>query len=581
MDNEEHQRTHRERRQTALTLLAAGTVLVTLALLVSFMLRPESLTPHVPYLGTLVSHVVALLLIAKSRLRAGICFFTASYLGVIGGEIARSGVCAPLAYVALPIVSFVGLTWSGRAAAVVATASSAMLLAGALLQNAESLPAPTPQAPLLVWLTATVCLLITATMIWVGLGILNRSRAEAAAHERARRHLEQRLGEAQRLDSVGRLAAGVAHDFNNLLTVVFSEASRLAATHAGARAGAENILSAAERAAALTRKLLTFGRRREGQASTFDLNETIRELHNLLGKFLGEGVQFNLELGPEPLWVRADRVEIEQILLNLVTNARDAMPRGGSLTVRTGRATRIQLEHAIPLWRGSSDAVALSVIDTGLGMDRDVMRHLFEPFFTTKELGKGSGLGLSTVRHIVSSLHGSMLVDSAPGYGSTFTVLLPLTQESATGHPLESVPPDRTYEVRGARILVVDDDDQVRESVATALRSAGYVVEVARSGEEGLTLVERSSQGFDLLVTDVVMAGMHGPELASRVRRLRPEQSVLFMSGYEEERLSDERRAIEQAEFISKPFRTPQLLTSVRGLLRARRQRGSSHSQGN
>jgi two-component system cell cycle sensor histidine kinase/response regulator CckA len=260
-------------------------------------------------------------------------------------------------------------------------------------------------------------------MLHVALRIIRESRARAAAEEATRRVMEERLMQSRRLGTVGRLAAGVAHDFNNVLTVVFAEVSRLSRGDEKTKASAQNIKDAAEHAAALTRQLMSFGRLEVRKPELLDLGKVTTQLERLLGKFVGDRIQFVIEPGEDVPEIHADRTEVEQVLLNLVTNARDAMPDGGSLTVRTGVATR-EMRARCPEVEGDA-VVFLSVTDTGIGIPASIRARLFEPFFTTKEIGKGTGLGLATVQAIAGNAGGAVLVDSEPGQGATFTVLLP------------------------------------------------------------------------------------------------------------------------------------------------------------
>jgi len=415
-----------EQASTAHVLLLAGTGLLALALVVSFALRPLPLAGHAAYALMLLVHTLTLALLRRGVVRPAIAAFAVTYLLIVGHAVIRAGgQLAPTGFVLPPLVMFVGLTLGGRSAVATSLAASAMVLGLVALDRGGHLPAPTAElTPIRVWLVASVSLIITGIMLQAALRIIRESRARAAAEEAARRAMEAKLVQSRRLETVGRLSAGVAHDFNNVLTVVFAEVSRLARTGDDkVKASAGNIKDAAEHAAALTRQLMSFGRQQVRKPELLDLGEVTRQLERLLGKFVGDRIRFAIEPGADVPPVRADRTEVEQVLLNLVTNARDAMPEGGALTVRTGVASA-ELRARCPGIAGEP-AVYLSVSDTGTGIPDDVRARLFEPFFTTKEIGKGTGLGLATVQSIAGNAGGAIVVDSEPGRGSTFTLVLP------------------------------------------------------------------------------------------------------------------------------------------------------------
>ncbi|MBZ0236899.1 MAG: hypothetical protein K8M05_31510 [Deltaproteobacteria bacterium] len=409
-------------------ILLAGSALLAIALAISIALHPAPSGGHLAYALMLGVHVVALALLRRGVVRGAVIFFAVAYLAVVVIVVVRTGGrIAPIGFVLPPLVIFVGLTSGGRGALATAFASAALVLGLVALERSGRLPAPVIElTQVRIWLVAAVSLVITGVMLHAALRIIRESRARAAAEEAARRALEEKLMQSRRLETVGRLAAGVAHDFNNVLTVVFAEVSRL--TRMGddkIKASAGNIKEAAEHAAALTRQLMSFGRQQVRRPELLDLAQVTTQLERLLGKFVGDRIQFAIEPGDGVPPVRADRTEVEQVLLNLVTNARDAMPDGGALTVRTGVATA-EMRARCPGIDGEP-AVYLSVSDTGTGIAPEVRSRLFEPFFTTKEIGKGTGLGLATVQAIAGSAGGAVLVDSEPGKGSTFTVVLPPT----------------------------------------------------------------------------------------------------------------------------------------------------------
>jgi PAS domain S-box-containing protein len=371
----------------------------------------------------------------------------------------------------------------------------------------------------------------------------------------ARRALEEQLRQSQKMDVVGHLAAGIAHDFNNLLTIILG-ASEFLVRGGGlagdARACVEEIDAAAQRAAALTRQLLAFGRQQVLTPRVLDANQVVTDTTKLLARLLPRTVELQLALTGGPLPVCVDRSMLEQVLLNLVVNARDAMPMGGTVTIRTG---------------ATGEHVVLSVADTGVGMTNEVRERAFDPFFTTKAAGQGTGLGLSTVYGLVHQSGGDVSVESAPGEGAVFTVRLLHTSEpyEANGCPPSPVPVGQAT----GTVLVVDDEDAVRKTMKRILESAGYTVLETSSGENALHICVAYGDAIDLLVTDLRMPKMDGRELTRRVRQLRPGMRVLVVTG-----LADEWPL--PAEALAKPFSAGSLLTRVEQVLAAGRIRPSA-----
>ncbi len=378
-----------------------------------------------------------------------------------------------------------------------------------------------------------------------------------------RDRLERQLLDAQKMESVGRLAGGVAHDFNNLLTVIKGNAQlALAVLPAGnpARAEIEDIQEAAERAAQLTRQLLTFARRQIVAPEVIDANEAVRRAERLLRRLIGENIQVTTELLDRAAFVRVDPVQLEQVVLNLAVNARDAMPNGGSLSLRVGRCRLDDAQVVAGLEAGSH--VTISVIDTGVGISEDVRQRLFEPFFTTKALGAGTGLGLATSYGIVRQAGGAIEVDSEVGRGSWFTVLLP----EVVGSEAKPAAPTPAAGTPGAEtILVAEDDPAVRRLVVTALRNQGYRVLEAADGVEAQEIAAGVGEGIHLLVTDVVMPRMGGVELARRLRAVRPSLPVAFTTGYVEALRPDE--LCLRSALLLKPYTPDELARQVRRLL--------------
>jgi len=377
--------------------------------------------------------------------------------------------------------------------------------------------------------------------------------------------LEAQLRQSQKMEAVGRLAGGVAHDFNNLLTVILGYVAMLRedSAHAAAVAELEEIEQAALRAAALTQKLLAFSRKQILQPRIIDLNEVVTGMEELLRRLIGEDISLVTVRGSGLGRVKADPHQVEQVIMNLVVNARDAMPSGGCITIET-RNTELDA-GALQLQPGQY--VLVSVADTGHGMDEKVAARIFEPFFTTKEAGKGTGLGLSTVYGIVEQSGGTVAVESAPGAGTTFRVYLPIA-DIATHY--EAAKERAAEPLHGAAtVLLVEDEAPVRQLVSKTLAAAGYRVLQAGSGEEALGM-SVGTQPFDLLLTDVVMPGMTGPELVLRVRASHPECAVLFISGYDNE-LIDRSMLERTASFLPKPFTPRALLNRVGELLAVQR----------
>ena len=392
-----------------------------------------------------------------------------------------------------------------------------------------------------------------------------RHRLEAQA---AQQRLENRLHQAERLESLGQLAGGVAHDFNNLLAVILNCAAFVAEATVGndpVRADVEQIRGAAERAAALTRQLLIFGRREQARLEALDLSLITADLQGLLARSIGENITLIVHPGRGLPAVHADRGQIEQVLVNLAVNARDAMPDGGTLTIETSLAQLGDEEALLHPKVRPGRFVALSVSDTGLGMSPDVVRRIFEPFFTTKPTGKGTGLGLATVHGIVTAAGGSLSVDSQPGAGTTIHAFFPAADEEA---PTPAGPATAALtRGTGETILLVEDEPAVLEVTARILRRNGYQVHTASSGAHALALASRYE--FDLLLTDQVMPEISGSELAQRIRQVRPEAGVLFMSGYSWSVPGPRNAPAEGTMLLRKPFSEQTLLDSIHAVLTA------------
>ncbi|MDA1184249.1 MAG: PAS domain S-box protein [Acidobacteria bacterium] len=377
------------------------------------------------------------------------------------------------------------------------------------------------------------------------------------------RRLEAELSNAQKLEAIGRLAGGVAHDFNNHLTVILG-CVELMLERNGTAPIAEDLLevqSAGMRAAGLVQRLLAFGRRQVLQPRRLDLNTLIGGLQSMLERLIGSVVQIDVTLAEDLPSVIGDAGELEQVVMNLVLNGRDAMPTGGTLSIETSLVTA---DRTGPPTLTPGAHVLMTIRDTGVGMNADVKTHVFEPFFTTKSEGQGTGLGLSTVYGIVKRLDGRISVESEIGQGSAFHVYLPVARDEADPEPNPSVSPMQPPVDRRETILVVDDEDTVRRVVTLALKRHGFSVIDVSTPEEALSLAATVGQSLSLLLTDIAMPRIDGRVLAERVTQIRPEIPVLYMSGYPAAQMLQTGLIDSCMRLIYKPFTTAELLTSVR-----------------
>ena len=395
-------------------------------------------------------------------------------------------------------------------------------------------------------------------------------RAERKRAEEALRQSEKQFRQSQKMEAVGRLAGGIAHDFNNLLTIIMGY-SQVLLTELGPqhplRGKIEETLKAGERAATLIRQLLTFSRKQSLDPKILSLNTAVTSLESLLRRLIGEDIQLVSKLDPTNGRLRADQAQLEQVLVNLVVNARDAMPKGGTLTIETAQVelTRSPVYHLTPLPPGPY--VRLAVSDTGCGMDRMTQSHIFEPFFTTKGEGKGSGLGLSTVFGIVTQSGGAIDVTSRVGHGTRFDLYFPSVESDIlTTTPTQPLgQPQRGTET----ILLVEDEPSVRTLVRDELRKLGYRVVEAKNGVEACLLATQQAASLQLLLTDVVMPGMGGRELAQHLSVIKPDLRTLFISGYMDDVGIMAGQEEGTSSFLQKPF-TPEVLgRAVRNLLDA------------
>ncbi len=392
------------------------------------------------------------------------------------------------------------------------------------------------------------------------------------ATEYALRESERQLRQSQKMEAVGSLAGGIAHDFNNLLTVIHSytqlvidELDEREASHEGLG----EVLRATDQAALLTRKLLAFSRQDVPRPEILDLNETVRELERMIGRIIGGHIELTLELAPDLPTVEIDPGQIEQMILNLSINARDAMPQGGRLIVSTR-----EVQESAPKSTGDTvvgipmRCVCLSISDTGCGMDAETQARIFEPFFTTKDPLQGTGLGLSTVYGIASQAGGKIEVHSEEGRGSVFEIILPASAEEVPVRTRELEPTtDPACEPATETILLAEDDPRIRKLLRGALKAQGYRVLVAEDGQAGLDLAEEHEEAIDLLLTDIVMPKLSGTQLATALQEKRPGIRTILMSGYAEGSATQSTPLPQHDAFINKPFKLAKLVSCVRSVL--------------
>jgi two-component system cell cycle sensor histidine kinase/response regulator CckA len=396
----------------------------------------------------------------------------------------------------------------------------------------------------------------------------NQSALEVIVEDITERHrLQEQLRQAQKMEAVGQLAGGVAHDFNNMLTAILGYSELLTEQIGPDKPIGRDlraIVTAAERAAALTRQLLAFSRKQVLAVIPLNLTRVVRDVEPMLRRLIGEHITIKTELSTDLDAVMADATQLDQVLMNLAVNARDAMPRGGSLTIATRNATfddRYAVTHP---GAKAGDYAMLSVSDTGMGMSSEIQARIFEPFFTTKGRGRGTGLGLAAVYGIVKQLSGYVAVESEPGEGTTFRIYLPRTDQPAY------VPPEpvaAAAPVGAETVLLVEDEDGVRSFIKVALQRFGYRVVEAASAQAALSLLAGLDTPVQLLLTDVVLPGMDGRELAAQVTRDQPGVQVLFMSGYTDRMRSTDGYLEPGVHLLEKPFTAEALLTKTRQIL--------------
>lgn len=382
------------------------------------------------------------------------------------------------------------------------------------------------------------------------------------------KELEDALSGAQKFEALGRLAGGVAHDFNNLLTVILGSADLMLSDRAQQMPAIdmlEMVRQSAERGAALTRQLLAFSRKQVLAPVVLDLNRLIRNVEKILCRLIGEHIELTTTLAPSVHPVCADPGQIEQVLMNLVVNARDAMPDGGTLNIETANAELDGNARPGQATLPAGPYAVMKVTDTGCGMDEHTLRRIFEPFFTTKEVGRGTGLGLATVYGIVKQSDGAVHVDSTPGKGTCFTIYLP--RSVATSSALETTLSGAPHANGHETVLVVEDEDSVRTMASRSLRANSYRVLEARDGQEALAISDSCVEPIDLVLTDVIMPKLTGPQLAEALFARRPATKVLLMSGYADSEGMCRRVVQSGMPFLQKPFTADGLARKVREVL--------------
>ena len=381
-----------------------------------------------------------------------------------------------------------------------------------------------------------------------------------------RKYLEEQLRNAQQLEAIGRLAGGVAHDFNNILSIIMGHAQLLLATGVDerSRTGLEQMQRAAERAASLTQQLLAFSRKQVLQPKVLDLNESVTDVEKMLSRVIGEDIELIARLHPSLMMVKADPSQLEQVLINLAVNARDAMPQGGKLSMETSNV-ELQADEARDLDLAPGFYVMLTVSDTGNGMDPVTLTHAFEPFFTTKPMGKGTGLGLSTVYGIVKQSGGGIRVESEPGRGTSVRIYLKATESDRSR--LEGRLTTSSIAGGMETILVAEDEPDLRELTRIFLESYGYKVLEAGSAEEAIRVADEFHQPIQLLLTDVIMPGMSGRQLAEKIQSQNPNTKIVYMTGYTDDMIVQHKVLEPGVQLLQKPFTKAELALKVRSTL--------------
>lgn len=445
------------------------------------------------------------------------------------------------------------------------------------LLRAEQIPPAEGGVPLAV---AVAVYLLSGMIILVLLNILLSKNVVIPAVERElldneRQMLTRQLHHSQKMEAVGKLAGSIAHDFNNLLTIIDGYSSLIIAAPDSEETAqnAQEVVEAARKASFITRKLLSFSQKDKGEHVLLDLNTTLQDTHKMLSRLIGEKITLVTKAYDEPIYAKADPVQIGQVLMNLAVNARDAMPNGGRITIKIDCRDVADGECSKPAKLPAGRYVEITVHDTGVGIDEETLARVFEAFFTTKQEGKGSGLGLSIVKSIMKENNGFIDVQSKLGGGTTFRLYLPVVELDTVVEHLENVaealseatPSEEevTVEPGPSTILLAEDDPMIRNLVSQTLEMQGYRVEMAEDGWEGIKVARTHKGRIDMLLTDVVMPGMGGAELAIAMKELYPEVRIIYMSGYSRSQLDDEGVPADAA-LLEKPFTPDKVVTLVR-----------------
>jgi len=532
---------------------------------------PQSMISYV--VGALLS-IACLMLLRSGRSRLSGSLFSVGIWSIGALAMVFYGPeSVALLLLVLAIVA-AGFFWSPRAANGVAVASILWFGVLVLVRAGGDLPEPIAVPALRLWISVSVVLATTAAILQLGfwgmkhaLEEARRAALDARASQSALAESERQLEEARRLEALGRLAGGVAHDFNNLLTIILSNSQAARKTNGAPHHDKllTEIEQAGKRASKLTSQLLAFGGRQVLAAQPLDLSNVVGELEPLLRRLLPESVALELVLSEDLPPARADVSQLGQVVLNLAANARDAMPGGGKVIIQT--CVFDAQSPGSPLSAAARRHVALIVTDDGEGMDENTRRSVFEPFFTTKSMGRGTGLGLATVHGIVSQSDGHVWAESEPEQGSRFVVILPTCDEPVGGVSDVEEAPLRSPAMLGGVVLLVEDEQSVRKVIQRMLEHAGLEVVSASSPEEALALEDL--ERIDLLISDVVMPGMMGTELATAIRSLRPELPVVLVSGYSQDAL-EEAPTGQGTFFLRKPLGQELLIATLRTALEER-----------
>ncbi len=428
-----------------------------------------------------------------------------------------------------------------------------------------------------VYLLSGLFILVLLNLLLNKNVVLPAVERELMENERAM--LTRQLHHSQKMEAVGKLAGSIAHDFNNLLTIIDGYSSLIIAAPDAPETpqNAQEVVEAARKASFITRKLLSFSQKEQSEPVLLDLNTTLQDTQKMLSRLIGEKITLVTKAYDEPIYAMADPVQIGQVLMNLAVNARDAMPNGGRITIKIDCRNVADGECAKPAKLPTGDYVEISVHDTGTGMDAETLERVFEAFFTTKQEGKGTGLGLSIVKSIMKENNGFVDVSSKPGNGTTFLLYLPIVELNAASEMLEEdvvesvevdVPVEEAVPVGGSAqtILLAEDDPMIRNLVVQTLESQGYTVVVAEDGWEGIKVARNHKGRIDLLLTDVVMPGMSGAELAVAMREMYAEVRIIYMSGYSRSQLTEE-GVPEDAVLLEKPFTPDKVVSLARTVL--------------